>query len=233
MSPDIPQTLFSAGVLLASYLTYRCQQPPNPNPSAAKQSNADPFTRTKFTRLIAYQGTLFLLLGTIHALLPLLPPQPHASVCPAQNTLNPSLFTWSPRSTILLTLTVLGGTLRLLSFAHLSQNFTFAVARPSRLITSGVYAYIQHPGYTGGILALAGFSRLVLRTDGVFACWSGTKLWSCIWVFVYANKAFVEVFVFWVVFVRVPSEERMLRDAFGAEWEGYHARTARFVPWVL
>ncbi|KAL4907816.1 hypothetical protein BDW74DRAFT_175599 [Aspergillus multicolor] len=212
MSPSIPKNLFSAAVLYASYLTYRCQQPPNKNPTAVKQTNADPFTRSKFTLLIAYHGHLFLLLGAIHALL-------RSSLRKPKH----------PCSTLLPMLTIGGATLRLLSFAQLAKNFTFAVARPSSLITSGVYAYIQHPGYTGGVCALVGFSGLVLRTGGVFACWPG--LWAS--AFVYANYIFVAGFVLWVVTVRVPHEEDMLKGAFGKEWEVYHARTARFIPWLL
>lgn len=35
-----------------------------------------------------------------------------------------------------------------------------------------------------------------------------------------------------VLGVRVRDEERMLRERFGREWEGWHLRTARFVPGI-
>jgi len=71
---------------------------------------------------------------------------------------------------------------------------------------------------------------LVLRPDGVAACWM-KKEWveSKVWVVLgYSSISGVAFLV-----MRVRDEERMLRKAFGREWEEWHAKTARFIPGVL
>lgn len=38
---------------------------------------------------------------------------------------------------------------------------------------------------------------------------------------------------FGAVGVRVRDEERMMKRTFGEEWEVWHSRTRRFVPWLF
>jgi protein-S-isoprenylcysteine O-methyltransferase Ste14 len=33
--------------------------------------------------------------------------------------------------------------------------------------------------------------------------------------------------------LRVRDEEKMLKEKFGKEWENWHSRTARFIPWIV
>ncbi|HZH91633.1 MAG TPA: isoprenylcysteine carboxylmethyltransferase family protein [Pyrinomonadaceae bacterium] len=87
-------------------------------------------------------------------------------------------------------------------------SLTARVLADHKLITAGVYGYVRHPIYTGmlGLLLATGLaaSRPVGLLAGLIVFWAGTL-------------------------VRVRSEERLLRAAFGADYDDY----ARRVPAVL
>lgn len=148
--------------------------------------------------------------------------------------LNPDLITWSRATSIPLALILCAGVpLRLASYVSLGRNFTFALAEPDHLETTGIYHYLQHPGYTG-IAILAVCNVLLLgRPDGVLSCWIPPSWHSVVsrlmWGLIPAALSAI-VFGIWT---RVEEEERMLRATFGQEWEQWHQRTARFIPWVL
>ena len=127
-----------------------------------------------------------------------------------------------------------GGHLRLLSYRHLEKNFTFRLARPERLIRSGPYAFMQHPSYTGGFMSLFFYSGLVIRPDGVLSCWMSNGPWSTVLKgFVYFNYIFLVVAVLLTFPSRILKEEELLRQTFGTEWEEYHLKTARLIPWIF
>ena len=96
------------------------------------------------------------------------------------------------------------------AFGTLGQQWslTARVLEGHKLITQGAYAWVRHPIYTGmfGMLVSTGLavSRPIALLAGLIVFWVGT-------------------------IIRVRSEERLLRAAFGAEYEDY----ARRVPAVL
>lgn len=170
-------------------------------------------------------------------------PSPPALLCPNPGNLSSELFTWSPYTAAALIAIIAAAPIRLLAFRQLGRNFTFRLARPSSLVTGGLYAYVQHPSYPTNWVVLVGNIALLLRLDGVFGCvlpgWvvrsgmgmgmgngQGIGVWP---VFL---GCFV-VMVLWIVWVRVKDEEAMLKREFGREWEEYHGRTKRFVPGVI
>lgn len=120
--------------------------------------------------LLSLHSKLVAIFGLCHAILPLLPLRTQESVCPSGYS--SGLLSWSTESAVFVASLLCGGILRFLAFHQLQQNFTFAIAKPTRLVRSGLYAYMQHPSYTGAILLVMGFCALVLRTGGVLTCWS-------------------------------------------------------------
>lgn len=128
--------------------------------------------------------------------------------------------------------------IRLLAFRQLGENFTFRLARPTALVKTGLYAYVQHPSYPTNWLILASNLALLLRLDGVFGCvlpnravrWGmesgGFRVWPALLVWLAVSGLYV-------VWVRVKDEEAMLKKEFGREWEEYHRRTMRFIPGVF
>ena len=77
------------------------------------------------------------------------------------------------------------------------------------LITSGVYARIRHPMYAA--FALGALSQALLLPN---------------WIVGYAGLVGVALFLL----LRLPREEELLADAFGADWAAYRARTGPFWP---
>jgi len=150
------------------------------------------------------------------------------------NKLNPRLITWSPATVIPLAIALfIGIPLRLVPYAELGKNFTFALAQPDRLVTTGIYKFIQHPSYTGVVTLQVSLAVLLCRMDGVLSCWVSSRRW-------YNTSWRAELMAFpimlggllFVLSKRVEEEEAMLRGEFGKEWERWHAATARFIPWV-
>jgi protein-S-isoprenylcysteine O-methyltransferase Ste14 len=86
---------------------------------------------------------------------------------------------------------------------------TLRVDAEQRIVQDGPYRLVRHPGYLGTLLVWLG-AALALG-NGVSLAVSGTML----------LRAYRR---------RIGAEERMLRDAFGEEYERYASRTWRLVP---
>lgn len=90
-------------------------------------------------------------------------------------------------------------------------SLTARVLEGHKLITKGVYARVRHPIYTGmfGMLLATGLaaSRPAGLLAGLIVFWTGTL-------------------------IRIRSEERLLRAAFGAEYDNYARRVPAVVPWI-
>jgi protein-S-isoprenylcysteine O-methyltransferase Ste14 len=87
-------------------------------------------------------------------------------------------------------------------------SLTARVLADHRLITAGVYGRVRHPIYTGML-------GMLLATGLAASLWGGLL---------------AGLLVFWTgTAIRIRSEERLLRAAFGAEYDDY----ARRVPAVL
>jgi len=81
--------------------------------------------------------------------------------------------------------------------------------RGKRLITTGAYKYFRHPLYAGFLLFLnVGFALLL--NNWIYLCWA------------------VLMFPVWSINVR--SEEKLMKNVFGEEYDAYCRQTWRFVP---
>jgi protein-S-isoprenylcysteine O-methyltransferase len=84
------------------------------------------------------------------------------------------------------------------------------VTQTHRLVQEGLYSIVRHPLYLC-------FFGLTLATGMVWTTPSGLLL---------------STILFWIgVWIRVRSEEKILRETFGSEFERYARRVPAFFPW--
>ena len=109
-------------------------------------------------------------------------------------------------------LCAVGGVLRLAPVFVLGRRFSGLVAiQPDhRLVTHGIYGLIRHPSYLGLLVSALGWGLAFRAGAGVI----------------------IAALMLPVVLARIKAEERLLSEAFGAEYEAYRARTWRLVPHV-
>jgi len=106
----------------------------------------------------------------------------------------------------------LGGGLRIAPVFALGERFSgLAAIQPGhRLKTDGLYATIRNPSYLGLLVLSLGWALAFRSLLGI-----------------------VVVALFFIPLrARMDSEERLLAETFGAEYEAYRRRTWRLVPWV-
>lgn len=106
-----------------------------------------------------------------------------------------------------------GLALRIWAILTLDQLFTFVVGISAghRVIQSGPYRFLRHPGYAGALVTLLGV---------------GTELRNWLSLLVIA------VVPTMALGLRIVVEESTLTGALGAEYRAYAARTARLIPGV-
>ncbi|KAG2153580.1 uncharacterized protein EDB93DRAFT_225259 [Suillus bovinus] len=127
------------------------------------------------------------------------------------------------------TLAVAGGLIRWWCFSTLGRLFTFqlSVRKGHHLVTTGPYAVVRHPSYTGGCMQMFGMIILHgsptswLRHSGVLDIF-GLKLAVMAWL-----AGMAVVFISYLF--RVHEEDEALKSAFGDEW----ARWAKVVKYRL
>jgi protein-S-isoprenylcysteine O-methyltransferase Ste14 len=105
-----------------------------------------------------------------------------------------------------------GGALRLWPVFILGNRFSglVAIQEQHTLVTNGIYRNIRNPSYLGLLVGALGWS-LAFRS----------------WVGVILTGLMIPPLV-----ARMTSEERLLHDHFGADYDAYRARTARLVPGI-
>ncbi|KAM7198928.1 hypothetical protein V8F20_005995 [Naviculisporaceae sp. PSN 640] len=237
---SLPQILLAATILTAVYGSYIALSPPPENDSSP--TKAAPATRDTLRSGLAtsrhftkFSMAPFIFLAIHTSLLVLYYPAIPASVLFPSGTpdgLNPSLITWSPSTILpLFVIFFVGIPLRLNSYSALGKNFTFTLAEPDKLVTSGMYRYVQHPSYTGIAALVVGNLALLARTDGAASLWLGDSgLLRRVYVLGWGFLLCALVLGFWK---RVLEEERMLKGKFGDEWMRWNRKTARFVPGLI
>lgn len=84
------------------------------------------------------------------------------------------------------------------------------IQKDHRLITNGLYRYVRHPRYLGGIMLGVGLSLL-------FRSWIGLTI----------------TFLYIVVLLsRIKEEEALMSKEFGEEWETYCSKSWRLLPYI-
>jgi protein-S-isoprenylcysteine O-methyltransferase Ste14 len=105
---------------------------------------------------------------------------------------------------------IVGGAVRIWPVFVLGHRFSGLVAiQPGHtLVTNGVYGIIRHPSYLGLLVLSLGWALAFRSVIGVF---------------------FV-VLTIPPVLARIKSEEHLLHEQFGAEYDAYRSRTSRLIP---
>ena len=96
---------------------------------------------------------------------------------------------------------------------HLGRNWsgTVTIKEGHELITSGPYALVRHPIYTGLLLAFIGSALARGELRGILAV----------------------ALVFWSFWRKLRIEERWMREQFGEAYEAYSRRVSALVPFIL
>lgn len=234
---SLSQASLAAAILASALGTYHALSPPNPTPKTSPPSAVpDTIRRLNLTAKHSTKVTLapvgFIALYT--ACLAFTYPEIPTGLLGhgGENGLNASLLTWSPATAVPLALILFAGVpLRLVSYASLGRNFTFALSTPDRLNTGGIYRYVQHPSYTGIAVLVLSNMALLYRTDGTISCWIPPSWFNVVQYLMWSAAPIALGLLFFALRFRVRQEESMLRDKFGVEWEVWHAKTPRFLPW--
>lgn len=238
--PSLSQIAFAATIFVVTILSYIALTPPYPVDETIKEADttaspADYLRDLGFTKKHATK-IAFIPIGhhAIHTFILALcyPGIPSSAIgYGTANEINLDLFTWSSATVIpLVFILSIGIPLRLIPYAALGKNFTFYLSPPNKLVTTGVYRYVQHPSYTGLVTLLISLGALLERTDGVLSCYVPPS-WFAMVQTVWVSLIVLAVpFMFIAVWTRVRQEEEFLRGKFGAEWERWHEGTDRFIP---
>jgi protein-S-isoprenylcysteine O-methyltransferase Ste14 len=105
-----------------------------------------------------------------------------------------------------------GGVLRIWPVFVLGHRFSglVAIQRDHQLVTTGIYRFIRNPSYLGLLTNLLGWNLTFRSVVGVLL----------------ASLSLVPLVA------RMHSEERLLHEHFGAEYDAYKARTWRLLPGI-
>ncbi|KIJ08276.1 hypothetical protein PAXINDRAFT_89075 [Paxillus involutus ATCC 200175] len=136
-------------------------------------------------------------------------------------------------------LSITGSLLRIHCYGTLGSMFTFelSIRKEHKLITSGVYAIVRHPSYTGGIGTGIGLLLCILSPSLLSVALSSlfpdpdfkTRMMNvlgctCVSACVVLIAGLVH---------RMNNEDAMLEKNFGEEWKEWARRVPyRLVPWV-
>lgn len=131
--------------------------------------------------------------------------------------------------------TMFGALLRKRCYQIMGEMFTFelSIRRHHKLITTGPYAFVRHPSYTGALFAMFG-AMMCHSTSGSWAIECSGLLppsWArSIVIFCWIVSSVVGYFV---IAPRLKEEDQMLCQHFGSEWEDWAKKvTYRLVPGV-
>jgi protein-S-isoprenylcysteine O-methyltransferase Ste14 len=105
-----------------------------------------------------------------------------------------------------------GGVLRLWPVFVLGRRFSglVAIQENHTLVTDGIYSRIRNPSYLGLLVNMLGWA-LTFRS-GVGVLLTGLTIP--------------------ILIARITSEERLLREHYGAEYDAYCTHSWRLIPWV-
>jgi protein-S-isoprenylcysteine O-methyltransferase Ste14 len=123
------------------------------------------------------------------------------------------IYDWDTFFAIGVVLIVIGLIIRILSILTLKQHFTYSVAtiENHKLIETGLYKSIRHPGYLGQLLIFIGIS---------------TSLSNWLSIILMA----IPIAIGYIY--RMRTEERFMIEQIGDDYLNYKNRTKRLIPMI-
>jgi protein-S-isoprenylcysteine O-methyltransferase Ste14 len=105
-----------------------------------------------------------------------------------------------------------GGALRIWPVFVLGRRFSglVAIQKDHELVTTGIYSRIRNPSYLGLLISSFGWALAFRSSIGLILV-----------------AALIPPLL-----ARIISEEKLLREQFGAEYDAYRARTSRLIPGI-
>jgi protein-S-isoprenylcysteine O-methyltransferase Ste14 len=121
------------------------------------------------------------------------------------------IYDWNTFFAIGMALFVIGLMIRIHSILTLKQFFTYSIAQVEnhKIIETGLYKYIRHPGYLGQLIIFIGISTSISN-------------WLSILVMM------IPVTLGYLY--RIKTEEKFMIDQLGEDYLNYQARTKRIIP---
>lgn len=118
--------------------------------------------------------------------------------------------------TLLLFLAISGAIIRYKAYYDLKQYFTFdiGIKKEHKLITTGIYKFIAHPGYLGSLLSTLSFFTFALKSISYISLLTFTSI------------------VIYLFYDRIKKEETMLLNHFSVDYKNYLMSTKRLIPFV-
>lgn len=237
-TPSVSQSSFALATAITGYWLHQTMKPPQPlNVQTSYDAKYDRrLLKYSFSGIAVYRK-LILGLSGLNAIAALVSPSSITSVFgglakyPGQ--VDPTFLTWNSTSSWVIPFVAVAAAIRLHAFNELGVNFTFDLHDPNRLITTGMYKYVQHPSYTSAVLSLVAGTAWFVRADGPAGALLPPAAFNAIKKWQVAYYAAVGTFLIFAIRMRVGDEEKMLRNKFGKEWEEWHERTPRFLPFLF
>lgn len=123
------------------------------------------------------------------------------------------IYHWNAFFVTGMTLFALGLSIRIHSILTLRRFFNYTVTRVEgqRIIETGLYKFIRHPGYLGQIIIFLGISCAISN-------WLSILLMMIPVILGYIK--------------RIKIEERFMQEQFGEEYVNYERRTERLIPFI-
>jgi len=118
-----------------------------------------------------------------------------------------------PMQLLGLSLMLFGIILRSTAIAQLGRFHSpnVAIHADHRLIETGLYRYVRHPSYLGGLIAFLGFSFALANWLSILVMMT---ILPCVYLY------------------RIHEEDNALLLAFGDSYRSYCQRTKRLIPWL-
>jgi len=130
---------------------------------------------------------------------------------------------------------IFGGIIRFACYRALGNLFTFelSIRKNHRLITSGPYAVVRHPSYTGLIMAVLGYYLCHLSGGSWLRECSGLSLDGTVGKVLISVWAIGGVFSISVIAARTYKEDTMLKNEF-SDWDQWAQRVRfKMIPFVF
>jgi protein-S-isoprenylcysteine O-methyltransferase Ste14 len=123
------------------------------------------------------------------------------------------IYDWNTFFAIGMSLIVIGLMIRIHSILTLKQYFTYSVAKVEnhKIIETGLYRFLRHPGYLGQLIIFLGISTSISN-----------------WI----SILFMMTPIIFGYLYRIKVEERFMIEQMGENYLNYQKRTKRLIPMV-